>query len=65
MGKTLQQPESHFLCVGGQDEDGTGQGILHTGLIPEDVPVEGTAKECELFLGFERNVRSRRDSLLV
>ena len=65
MGKTPQRPESHFLSVGGQYGDCMGRGTLHTGLIPEDVPVEGSAKKCELFLGFERNVRSRRDSLLV
>jgi len=39
--------------------------MLRTSLIPEDVPVEGSTKQRKLFLGSERKIRSRRDSLLV
>ena len=64
MGQTPQPPESQSLR-GGSTCGSRGVRETHTGLIPEDVPIEGPTKESELFFGFERNIRSRRDSFLV
>ena len=36
-----------------------------TSLVPEGMPIKAPTKQSELFLGFEREIRSRRDSLLV
>ena len=64
MGRTPPLPGFQSLRAGSARElDGVR--VTRTGLIPENMPVEGSAKQSELFFGFERNIRSRGDSFLV
>lgn len=61
----LHNDLSLISYVGGRHSNKMEQRWLRTGLVPEDMPIEGSAEQCELFFGSERDIRSRRDSLLV